>query len=67
MHYHTNKYIKQIHKYNLYKSLNTFVWESEESETTPKKWISESTFSNQLLTLKGSLVFIESAHWADSI
>ena len=24
--------IKQIHKYNLYKSLNTFVWESEEGE-----------------------------------
>ena len=56
---------KQIHKYNLYKSSNTFVRESEEGETTwkliflghhsffitTKRFTSESVFSKQLVKL----------------
>ena len=60
-----HKILKPIHTYILYKSLKTFVQESEEGETTwkptflghhsfyitPKRCTSESPFSDQLLKL----------------
>ena len=60
MQIHTTNKIKKNHKDNLYKSLNTFVHESEEGKQLKnlfcfqsfyitQKYISEPPFSNQLV------------------